>query len=101
MDQVDNQTIALSVFLILFLSFVSRYFKRTLSILVTAVFVLWWEFSKPQQDKLTIDILDVGHGLSLVLERTIRLLFMILAMRGQEAQLLVFVDPYFESAGNS
>ncbi|SBT12152.1 DNA internalization-related competence protein ComEC/Rec2 [Vibrio celticus] len=67
--QVDNQTIALSVFLILFLSFVSRYFKRTLSILVTAVFVLWWEFSKPQQDKLTIDILDVGHGLSLVLEK--------------------------------
>ncbi|MFA0108296.1 DNA internalization-related competence protein ComEC/Rec2, partial [Vibrio splendidus] len=58
--QVDNQTIALSVFLILFLGFVSRYFKRTLSILVTAVFVLWWEFSKSQQDKLTIDILDVG-----------------------------------------
>ncbi|MCX2759181.1 DNA internalization-related competence protein ComEC/Rec2 [Vibrio sp. Sgm 22] len=67
--QVDNQTIALSVSLILFLSFVSRYFKRAFSILVTAMFVLWWEFSKPQQDKLTIDILDVGHGLSLVLEK--------------------------------
>ncbi|MEZ9697783.1 DNA internalization-related competence protein ComEC/Rec2 [Vibrio sp. 10N.261.46.E12] len=67
--QVDNQTIALSVFLILFLSFVSRYFKKTVSILVIVVFVLWWEFGKPQQDKLTIDILDVGHGLSLVLEK--------------------------------
>ncbi|WP_061018949.1 DNA internalization-related competence protein ComEC/Rec2 [Vibrio splendidus] len=67
--QVDNHVIALSVFLILFLGFVSRYLKRTVSILVIAVFVLWWEFGKPQQGKLTIDILDVGHGLSLVLEK--------------------------------
>ena len=67
--QVDNHVIALSVFLILFLSLVSRYLKTTVSILVIAVFVLWWEFGKPQQGKLTIDILDVGHGLSLVLEK--------------------------------
>lgn len=66
--QVDNHSMALSVFLILFFGFVSRYLKRTLSILVIAVFVLWWEFGK-QQNKLTIDILDVGHGLSLVLEK--------------------------------
>ncbi len=66
--QVDNHSMALSVFLILFFGFVSRYLKRTLSILVIAVFVLWWEFGKPQ-NKLTIDILDVGHGLSLVLEK--------------------------------
>lgn len=66
--QVDNHTMALSVFLILFFGFVSRYLKRTLSMLVIAVFVLWWEFGK-QQNKLTIDILDVGHGLSLVLEK--------------------------------
>ncbi|WP_086970380.1 DNA internalization-related competence protein ComEC/Rec2 [Vibrio coralliirubri] len=66
--QVDNHSMALSVFLILFFEFVSRYLKRTLSILVIAVFVLWWEFGK-QQNKLTIDILDVGHGLSLVLEK--------------------------------
>ncbi|MEZ8261290.1 DNA internalization-related competence protein ComEC/Rec2 [Vibrio sp. 10N.237.312.C02] len=67
--QVDNHTIELSVFLILFFGFVSRYFKRALSILIITVFVLWWEFGKPQQDKLTIDILDVGHGLSLLLEK--------------------------------
>ncbi|WP_114633213.1 DNA internalization-related competence protein ComEC/Rec2 [Vibrio splendidus] len=66
--QVDNHSMVLSVFLILFFGFVSRYLKRTLSILVIAVFVLWWEFGK-QQNKLTIDILDVGHGLSLVLEK--------------------------------
>ncbi|MEZ9338001.1 DNA internalization-related competence protein ComEC/Rec2 [Vibrio splendidus] len=66
--EVDNHTMVLSVFLILFFGFVSRYLKRTLSILVIAVFVLWWEFGK-QQNKLTIDILDVGHGLSLVLEK--------------------------------
>ncbi|PTO94292.1 DNA internalization-related competence protein ComEC/Rec2 [Vibrio splendidus] len=69
--QVDNHSMALSVFLILFFGFVSRYLKRTLSILVIAVFVLWWEFGK-QQNKLTIDILDVGHGLSLVLEKNNR-----------------------------
>ncbi|ULN65196.1 DNA internalization-related competence protein ComEC/Rec2 [Vibrio gigantis] len=67
--QVDNHTIALSVFLILFFSFVSRYLKRVLSIMIIAVFVLWWEFDEPQKEELTIDILDVGHGLSLLLEK--------------------------------
>ncbi|CAK1977095.1 competence protein ComEC [Vibrio crassostreae] len=67
--QVDNHTIELFVFLILFFGFVGRYLKQALSILLIALFVLWWEFSKPQQEKLTIDILDVGHGLSLVLEK--------------------------------
>lgn len=67
--QVDNHTIELSVLLILFFGFCSRYLQRTLSIFVVIVFVLWWEFGKFKHDTLRIDILDVGHGLSLVLEK--------------------------------
>ncbi|WP_299686571.1 DNA internalization-related competence protein ComEC/Rec2 [uncultured Vibrio sp.] len=67
--QVDEFTIGLSVSLILFMIFVSRYLKRVLSTLVIAVFVLWWEFDQHAQGRFTIDILDVGHGLSLVIEK--------------------------------
>lgn len=67
--QVDDHTMALSVFLILFFGFINKYLKQALSIFVIAVFVLWWGSISLKQDRLTIDILDVGHGLSLVLEK--------------------------------
>ncbi|MEZ9565659.1 DNA internalization-related competence protein ComEC/Rec2 [Vibrio artabrorum] len=67
--QVDDHTIEVSVFLILFFGFVSRYLNSKLSIFVILVFLLGWEFGKFKQDRLTIDVLDVGHGLSVVLEK--------------------------------
>ncbi|WP_261885535.1 DNA internalization-related competence protein ComEC/Rec2 [Vibrio pomeroyi] len=67
--QVDNHTSELIVFLIVFFGFVSRYIQSKLSILTVSVFILWWELNESKSDSFTIDILDVGHGLSLVLEK--------------------------------
>ncbi|WP_210441245.1 DNA internalization-related competence protein ComEC/Rec2 [Vibrio crassostreae] len=67
--QVDNHTSELIVFLTVFFGFVSRYIQSKLSILTVSAFVLWWELGESKQDSFTIDVLDVGHGLSLVLEK--------------------------------
>ncbi len=67
--QVDNHTSGLFVSLIVFFGFVSRYIQSKLSILTVSAVVLWWELGESKPDSFTIDILDVGHGLSLVLEK--------------------------------
>ncbi len=67
--QVGNHTSKLIVFLIVFFGFVSRYIQSKLSILTVSAVVLWWELGESKPDSFTIDILDVGHGLSLVLEK--------------------------------
>lgn len=67
--QVDNHVTVLLAFLILFFAFIGRYLKHGAVAVIISVFLLWWEFGKVKQDRLTIDVLDVGHGLSLILER--------------------------------
>ncbi len=67
--QVDDHLTVLLVVLILFFGFIGRYLKHGSAAVIIAVFLLWWEFGKVKQDRLTIDILDVGHGLSLILEK--------------------------------
>ncbi|MFV8459643.1 DNA internalization-related competence protein ComEC/Rec2 [Vibrio campbellii] len=67
--QVDNHVTVLLVFLILFFGFIGRYFKHGGAAVIISVFLLWWEFGKLKQDRLTIDVLDVGHGLSLIFEK--------------------------------
>ena len=67
--QVDDHVTVLLVFLILFFGFIARYLKHGAAAVIISVFLLWWEFGKVKQDQLTIDVLDVGHGLSLILEK--------------------------------
>ncbi|CAH7229829.1 membrane hypothetical protein [Vibrio chagasii] len=67
--QVDNHVTVLFVFLILFFGFIGRYLKHGVAAVIISVFLLWWEFGKVKQDRLTIDVLDVGHGLSLIFEK--------------------------------
>ncbi|MGI9886144.1 DNA internalization-related competence protein ComEC/Rec2 [Vibrio chagasii] len=67
--QVDNHVTVLLVVLILFFGFIARYLKHGAAAVIISVFLLWWEFGKVKQDRLTIDVLDVGHGLSLILEK--------------------------------
>ncbi|CAH7286221.1 DNA internalization-related competence protein ComEC/Rec2 [Vibrio chagasii] len=67
--QVDNHITVLLVFLILFFGFIGRYLKHGAAAVIISVFLLWWEFGKVKQDRLTIDVLDVGHGLSLIFEK--------------------------------
>ncbi|MCG9553055.1 DNA internalization-related competence protein ComEC/Rec2 [Vibrio sp. Isolate31] len=67
--QVDHHVTVLLVFLILFFGFIARYLKHGAAAVIISVFLLWWEFGKVKQDQLTIDVLDVGHGLSLIFEK--------------------------------
>ena len=67
--EVDDHVTVLLVFLILLLGFIARYLKHRAAAVIISVFLLWWEFCKVKQDQLTIDVLDVGHGLSLTLEK--------------------------------
>ncbi|MFA0056244.1 DNA internalization-related competence protein ComEC/Rec2 [Vibrio echinoideorum] len=70
---VDDELAALFVFFIFLLGLFRHYFHRKMMFFASAVFVLWWEFGKLKPDVLRVDILDVGHGLSVVLQKNNRI----------------------------
>ncbi|WP_241906702.1 DNA internalization-related competence protein ComEC/Rec2 [Vibrio splendidus] len=70
---VDDELAALFVFFIFLLGLLRHYFHRKMMFFASAVFVLWWEFGKLKPDVLRVDILDVGHGLSVVLQKNNRI----------------------------
>nr|WP_102413497.1 DNA internalization-related competence protein ComEC/Rec2 [Vibrio lentus]PMI91099.1 DNA internalization-related competence protein ComEC/Rec2 [Vibrio lentus] len=70
---VDDEIAALFVFFIFLLGLLRHYFHRRMMFFASAVFVLWWEFGKLKPEVLRVDILDVGHGLSVVLQKNNRI----------------------------